>query len=488
MGTAARTLALLILLVSPALAGADEEVARALEQLSSPYLEARRRAARELAGRGAEGSARLKAKYSEADYRTKILILDAFAATRPREGLSLVYEDLATPDRGVVLTQRRLVSAVYALPRNLVARQIAERLGPEEWRLEEHLGALPGPGPSPRAALAGIVESERAWLSTLAKPLAALVEDVDAMRRAFRARRTEGGPLSARRAAQMERRLLRHDVERAFLAVLEAGGLSGHYDGMYATVEEVLALPKGEEGFDVLFAIARGEPPTEGGVPDSRRKHYEFLEPTVPFLAVNFRRRAVVCVGDVGDVIEADVLARYFRSFLTEHRIQIRDDEAGEDRVEVTKSLDLKDVRSERALLCLEVAHACSALGVDAPLEMVVAELSARLARRPFSSEHRRSLAAAYARLGRLEEAVVEYRTCLRFDTSREGIVRYNLACALSRMGRVGMALRELMLSVDEGYAKFLPSEAVWMDRDGDLEAVRKTEGYKKLREALLDR
>ncbi|MHC4473725.1 MAG: hypothetical protein ACYS99_22530, partial [Planctomycetota bacterium] len=204
MGTAARTLALLILLASPALAGADEEVARALEQLSSPYLEARRRAARELAGRGAEGAARLKARYSEADYRTKILILDAFAETRPGEGLSLVYEDLATPDRGVVLAQRRLASAVYALPRDLVARQIAERLEPDEWQLEEHLRALPGPGPSPRAALSRILGSERPWLSALARPLTVLVEDVDAMRRALRTRGAEGGPLTARRAAEME--------------------------------------------------------------------------------------------------------------------------------------------------------------------------------------------------------------------------------------------------------------------------------------------
>jgi tetratricopeptide (TPR) repeat protein len=481
MRTAALTLLLLVLTAGSAPGESGAAIPEALKQLESPYLEVRRHAARDLAGRGGDAAEALRARYARSDYRTKILVLEAFAATRPVDGLPLVYQDLASPDRGVVLAQRRLVSAVYARPRVLVADEIAERLKPTEWQLEEHLRALPGPGPSPREALAKSRLSERGWLFPRAHRLAGLVAEVDGMRAALGRAGEEGSAVEKTRAAQMLVHVLRHDVERAFNAVLEAGGLSGHYDGMFATLKEVVTRPEGKRGLELLLAAAKDEAPSEGDVPGGRRERYEFLEPALPYMSGPVRRIEVLnALGDVGDEAVARALTEYFRTFLRPER-----DRSTEKWTQV---LDLDDPTSDTAALAVGVAQACVGLGENGPMEMVVATLDKIVDRRPWSTEQRGRLAAAYSRIGRLQEAVDQYRLCLEFDPSRTSILRYNLACTLSRLGRVDEALRELKLSVRDGYARYAPSEAVWMDRDGDLAPVRETEGYLELREALLPR
>jgi adenylate cyclase len=98
-------------------------------------------------------------------------------------------------------------------------------------------------------------------------------------------------------------------------------------------------------------------------------------------------------------------------------------------------------------------------------------------------SEGESRLAACYARLGDMELAIEH------FEKANEGFMKewlyyYNMACSFARLGRVREALASLVQAVDAGYGRD-PSNIRWMERDADLDAVRKLPAYQALLEDL---
>jgi tetratricopeptide (TPR) repeat protein len=467
MTIAMRTLLLLALLAGSADGSAEDRVRRAFEDLASPYLEARRQAALLLARGGPETVEELRGVYGRADFETKALILEAFAAAAPSEGLPLVELDLSTPDRGVVLAQRLVVSAAYARAREFARREIAAILPREEWRLEEHLRALPGPGELARSALEKLKRSSEGWRRIRAGRLESYIAAVDGLRESLAVARLEGSRVEVERAREIERLLLQRDVERVLLAILEAGGFEGHYPGMYAQVGALLDGPRKEQGFRILMRMIKDESLPEGGTAGPRTGGYEFREPIPAYLdELDVRRKAADCVGDIGEPALAAELAEFFGEF---------------------EPLD--SFFHERAdhPLHLNVALACAALGDRRPLEKVAVDRlkKVRQMKGVSSSKYVAELAEAYEKLGKQEEALEQHRRAVR-DPPGSALTSYNLACAYSRMGLTEEALDALETAVELEYG-ITRTQLIWMDRDKDLDPIRGSEEYRRIRRRAVE-
>jgi len=447
-------------------------VKEALRDLESPFFEARRRAILALAGAGGEGETAMRRAYPHADFRTKALILDGFVRGRPEEGTSLVFADLATTDRGVVLAQRRLISALYGQIRRYAGEQVLPRVSARDWRTREGVRALPGMGASPAAALRRVAAGKAGPLRVYGRSLTARVGLLTELRERLASVVAEGDERGAERAGMLLARLLRHDTERALLAVYEESARHGSFDGMYAVVSELVRPRHDERGgpdaLDVLLAILKDEPMPEDGIPPDRRRGYVFLEPLPPDgNALTLRNVAAAALGDVGDGITGAELSEYFDTIPWNSRPEWQDDE---DNRRIDDSTTPK----------LAVAVACATLGATGPLEKRVKYQEEDLKNFMYgSSPFRRQLALAYARLGEYAKAAQQYRYCLR-DTPRDAILRYNLACALARSGDDRNSLQALRIAVANGYGAD-PSQITWVWRDKDLVSVRRLEGFREL-------
>ncbi len=455
-----RQIALALLVVAFAaddLLAEGDGAARAIRGLSSPYLEARERAMRTLSGGGAEAAAAMREAYPAADFRTKALILTAFAKGKPSSGMPLLLADLGCADRGVVTAQRDLATAIYRAASEFATRWVVPRLPTIDWEWEEGIRALPGRAPSARRALTRLRESLVLDVRSLGRELATLVSGVDHIRDGLaKARRTDD-PGVAAAAREIERLLIRHDIERAFFAVHRAGGGDGSYDGMFAVVGEVIAR-EGPVALEVLFWILEDTAPPEEGVPPAKGSRYPFLEPfPLDQTQTSVRRRAAFCLGDVGTAAIAPRLVEYYETFEKE---------------------ELNPYDTPRQ----DLAHACAALGERGPLEEVIREYEEM----GMDSSDRSRLAACYARLGNFEKAV-EYYELANEGLWEEWLHYYNLACAQARLGRVHEALVSLVKAIHAGYG-WDPSNIRWMERDGDLEGVRKLEAYQTLLKELRER
>jgi len=455
-----RPIAIALLVVAFAandlLAEADAS-ARAIRDLSSPYLEARERAVKTLSRGGARAAAAMHEAYPAADFRTKALILTAFAKGKPSSGRWLIFADLGCVDRGVVTARRDLATAIYRDASEFATRRVVPRLPAIDWEWEEGIRALPSRAPSARRALTRLQESEVLDYRALGKELATRVSGVDLVREGLVKARQTDEPVVAAAAREIERLLIRHDVERAFFAVHRAGGGDGSYDGMFAVVAEVIAR-EGPVATEVLFWILNDTAPPEEGVPPARSSRYPFLEPfPLDQSDASVQRRAAFCLGDVGTALIAPRLVECYEKFEKE---------------------ELDPYETPRQ----DLAHACASLGDPEPLKEIIREYESF----GMDSAGRSRLAACYARLGDFEKAV-QYFEEANEGLTDEWIYHYNLACAQSRLGRVQQAFVSLKRAINAGYG-WDPSNIGWMERDGDLEEVRKLEAYQKLLKELLAR
>jgi len=462
-------LLVLLMAAAPAAAGVRENVDRALREIASPFLETRRRAVIALVSEGEAADGALRAAYPKADFRTKALVLDVYRRGRPVAGIPLVLGDLATPDRSVAIAQQRLLEAVYDLPAAWAVAEVVPLL-PADYRLEEGIRALPGAGVTSRRALERIAASTDLRLRRAAVRLSALVEEVDRVRRRL-ASVTDGAPaLRKERANELRRLLGKHDVERAILAVYEAGGDQGSYDGMYDLVGE-LVRPGEANAVRVLIrmVLTRTLPKPRprrsvSGPPEVRR--YEWSEPAPADLdEFDLFGLALSTLGDVAPPFYArDLSAHYFRLFQDGMTTSPMLNEYAEDG---------QETNAVRRYL----AHACAALGDMAPLEDYVE----RLVEMRYMNGYLQAtyLAAAYTRLGRTNEAVRQFREAVSYR-GRDQIALYNLACAYARNGKRGEAIGALCAAVDEGYG-LDPRQIDWMERDRDLGGIRESPRYRAL-------
>ncbi|MCU0728381.1 MAG: hypothetical protein MUE73_21780 [Planctomycetes bacterium] len=461
-----RVFALLLAAVAtgPAIAG-ETRVARAMEDLSSPFADRREQAVALLVAEAAAAAPALCAAYGESDFERKVLILEVFARGAPREGIALVTGDAGPRDRGVVLAQRRLVSALFLAVRDAVAERLPLLTEAGDWRTEEALRALPSRTPSPRLALRSALESGDPRRSAAAVEVAGAVADVDHLRHALVDLRAGGDERVAEAARELERHLLRHETERALRAVLEAGGRSGSYEGMYALVGELSLVEPGVVRA-TLLSVVTGRSPGEGGVPGPR-DGAGLLE-TGLLDRLEMRERAAACLGEVGGPEAAGELGEYYAEMKGEHEPDRYDD------------------------MRWPVALALGALGVREPLLGLIRDYSATIGlygedggalHSYMTGWIHEELATAYTRLGDLVRAEVHLRASLR-DRERPAVRMYNYACLLSRLGKVEESLAALREAVEGGYA-LDPGSVRWMQRDGDLMAVRATEGFARLMDEI---
>ena len=466
---------LLVLLALPLVAAASRDdvksVEDALRDLGSPFLEARRSAVESLVRAGAEGDAAMRSAYPKADFRTKVLILDGFVKGRPHAGIELLYGDLASPDRGVVLAQRRLLSALYLRAATYSSEVATAEVKVRDWKTQEGLRALPGSGPRARTALDALRTSEALATRAVGNVLANRVDSVDQARvRLGEVAAGEAGT-AADRAGELLARLIRHDTERALLAVFEVSGREGSFDGMFAIVGELVTPRRGKEhpgAIAVLIAIVKDRLPPEEGVPADRRKGYRFLSALPPDGdALTMRLVAANCLGEVGDAAVGEALVDYFDV------VQWNSNEEWQDDPDTV-------VFDDGSTPKLAVAVACADLGRTGPLRKRVKYFEEQLRQYFYgSSLERRTLAMAYARLGEFRKAEAQYEYCLQ-ETPRDGVLWYNLACARSRAGDAYGALKALRRAAASGYGAD-PSQISWAQRDKDLEPVRKLRGFKEL-------
>jgi tetratricopeptide (TPR) repeat protein len=347
---------------------------------------------------------------------------------------------------------------------------VLPKVSVRDWRTREGVRALPGAGPSPTAALRRIAAAKDPLLRACGRSLTARVGILTEVREHLATVAAGGEKPQAERARALQARLLRHDTERALLAVYEESARHGSFDGMYAVVAE-LVRPRGSGGgpdaLDVLMAILRDEPMPEDGIPPDRKRGYDFLEPLPPDGdPLTLRIIAAAALGDIGDAITGAELTEYFDEIAWNDRPDWQDD----DRKDIDNGTTPK----------LMVAVACASLGELGPLRSRVVYLEETM-KNIFrgSSLDRRQLAMAYGRLGEYAKAARQYRYCLR-DTPRDAILRYNLACALARSGNERSSLEALRVAVTYGYGAD-PSQITWAWRDRDLASVRKLEGFRKL-------
>jgi hypothetical protein len=439
---------------------AESDVDRALRDLGSPLLDVREEAVRTLAEAGPEAEERLFRAYARGDFRTKSLVLRAFAQGRPAAGLPLVYGDLACPDRGVRRAQETVVSTAYGAARKYVARHILPRIPRTEWRLEEALRAIPAPVHSVFAALAHLERRTqgpggKVPLAALARRAGTLMEEVAGMRSAFARLLTSQDRVVVRRAVELCAHIRRHDVERVFLAVTEVKNVEGTYDGMFAIVRELRwqdGLPAARVLLRIVTdkALGKKDRPAEPGRP------YEFLEP-VSADPVVIQEYACLCLGDLGDERAREGLAVHYWGL---------------------PELDASEILGNPKD---RVAYACAVLGEDEPLRALIKELrDALVDGYGFRSYLLHSaLGMAYSQLGDVEKARTHFEEYAALDYT-SSLPQYNLACALTRGGHIEDALEALWQSAYDGYGSDW-GQVDWMERDGDLDALRKTEEYREL-------
>lgn len=88
------------------------------------------------------------------------------------------------------------------------------------------------------------------------------------------------------------------------------------------------------------------------------------------------------------------------------------------------------------------------------------------------------TLGNAYTRCGRIEDGLsIDERLCDLLPDN--AIAHYNLACSLSLLGRLDRAIEVLERAIELGYRDF-----DYLERDPDLENVRRDARYRALIEA----
>ncbi|MDP3980841.1 MAG: hypothetical protein Q8Q33_05450 [Chlamydiota bacterium] len=112
-------------------------------------------------------------------------------------------------------------------------------------------------------------------------------------------------------------------------------------------------------------------------------------------------------------------------------------------------------------------------------LEFEIAFYEKLLEKDPFFIDALIPLAEDYTRIGEFEKGLKTDQTLARLEPNNP-VIHYNLACSLSLSGEMETAIHTLERAVELGYRDFSH-----MERDPDLENLRKTQFYSALKEKI---
>lgn len=249
--------------------------------------------------------------------------------------------------------------------------------------------------------------------------------------------------------------LVRKKVEKVLLDEITPKGGIGFYDGQFSDLE-----PLGEKAVKVLRNIALGE--------------YDFVTELPRHVRKDKRLRG-----------QLEVMAlRAIGACGTEDSITFLEKFYG-----VISSAQEVDSRSQAA------AYAMYRLGDQKPLKKIlkilenesknINDMDVGIGQLQLGEIRKRQilfkLASVYSLVSKDKEALKTYRTILDvFGKEDNGVVFYNIACTYARMGKVQKGVNALEKAVSHGYKDYF-----WMETDGDLEPLRKTDRYRKLIERL---
>lgn len=235
-------------------------------------------------------------------------------------------------------------------------------------------------------------------------------------------------------------------VELALSDLITERGTTGAFDGMFRKLG-ALDLPR--DRVSRALIVMQSE---------------EYRPRTKKFMGVDIRRLnklAVLALGEVGDAGAKNHLKSRFEKLL-----------AAPDYDDVVEDL----------------AVALAKLGDKKAVEDLIARLSKEAEAkqredRPLGLERLFSLAIVQNRAGDRERALETYKRLEKLisedkdkDPELLGKVLYNMACLLSLKGDKAAAVEYLRKAVETGF-----KDRDWIQLDGDLDAIRGEEGYRKL-------
>lgn len=321
-----------------------------------------------------------------------------------------------------------------------------------------------------------LVEAWRTGGESLAvRARQALLRDPAATRQALVAARASGpaAPTAgARTLEDLERLLVRDEVEKLFLNRRSRSGGTGYYRGQFAVL-----LPHREVALDVCFHVLTDRDLPLPGAPAAGG--YRFLRPVNEVVDLwDVREMALSAVADLAQSTDADLLQRLegYYSYLLRLK---SDEEAGFLLGDPERNMFLDGV--------LATLFRLDPFTWRRRLEQRVRELWGGGRGFTRSVLEMQMAAALTARAGLYGEAAEKYRALLALRSNQTRATDcYNLACAyaswsLEPGSQNAAVLRERALdyleeAVDESW-----SDLAWMEEDGDLEPLRTSPRYARL-------
>ncbi|MEM8884212.1 MAG: hypothetical protein AAGD14_09100 [Planctomycetota bacterium] len=272
--------------------------------------------------------------------------------------------------------------------------------------------------------------------------------------------------------AQVLRRLrIRYETEKRFAALKSDSGRTGHFAGQYAEIAKL-----GPVAVEVMWHIVRNRGwPLPG---EASGEPYEPIhEGMLDFDPDERRQLAAYSFGELVKQSDREWIARIYRLFTRYF------------------SLDKNQFPIEREELAPALGYSLHDLGFEEPAMRYIRRLRARARRYDFDGlQARWDLGYAYMRIDKPEEGEKWYLRVIELQSSDfgRGVACYNLACHFAlRAGKARnvaearkyrrMSLRWLQDAIEN----HLFIDWVWMEEDGDLNAIREEPLYKKLRDDL---
>lgn len=316
--------------------------------------------------------------------------------------------------------------------------------------------------------------------------------------------RLEGKQLTGQARKQMEgfRSLLRRaEIEDRLLAHRSETGGTGYYKGQYANM-----VPFGQEGREVLLAIAGNRGPAELG--EARSGPYRFVRGIVHEYEV-VRGMALNALADTCKpehtlaLLKLEVLHANFmkEAVLARNRArrymypQMVEDAPQEPAAIERLQEDLQDEAELRFSLWGDVTATLYVIDKENPKYDANRAFWERSIASPLWQEvlryyWRHTLASFQIRTEQFRKAVQTYQQLAYGSSLGRATSFYNLACAYAswsrrldgvlKESRIRMALDALERAVDQGWA-----DIGWMDQDGDLDPIRESPRYKQLKERI---
>lgn len=341
-----------------------------------------------------------------------------------------------------------------------------------------------------RCAMTGILAADgspeslrllvEAWLSggeaLGVRARQALLRDPVAARRALAAARAQsaaGTPAAGSRTLDdLDRLLVRDEVENLFLNRRSRSGGTGYYRGQFAVL-----LPHREVALEVCFHVLTDRALPLPGTPAAGG--YRFLRPVNEVVDIwDVREMALSAVADLAQPTDADLVRRLEGYYTYLLRLK-SDEEAGFLLGDPERNMFLDGV--------LATLFRLDPFTWRRRLEQRIRELWGGGRGFTRSVVEMQMAAALTARAGLYGEAAEKYRALLALRSNQTRATDcYNLACAyaswsLEPGSQNPAVLRERALdyleeAVDESW-----SDLAWMEEDGDLEPLRSSPRYARL-------